>query len=92
MPFNFEWDKSKAQENVRKHGVAFAEATTVFADPLAMTKPDAAHSTHEPREVTMGISYRRRLLVVVHTERGDNTRIISARLATRHERKMYEEN
>lgn len=91
MPFDFEWDKQKAQQNASKHDVTFAEATTVFGDPLAMTRPDVRHSTHEHREVTMGMSCRRRLLIVAHTERGDNTRIISARVATRSERKIYEE-
>ncbi|HEY5234078.1 MAG TPA: BrnT family toxin [Verrucomicrobiae bacterium] len=87
----FEWDASKAGSNFAKHTVSFEEAATVFGDPVSMTIPDPAHSQTEARFVILGHSHHGRLLVVVHTERGDNIRIISARLASRHERKQYEE-
>lgn len=87
----FEWDKDKAEQNLKKHGVSFEEATTVFADPLSLTIPDPSHSEDEDRFVTTGLSHRQRQLVVVFTERGENIRIISVRLATARERKKYEE-
>jgi len=80
----FEWDPKKAGSNIEKYGVSFGEASTVFRDPL--------HSTGEVRMVQIGISHKNRLLVVVHTERGDNIRIISARKATKKERNNYESN
>ena len=92
MPLNFEWDEKKAKSNMAKHAVSFAEATTVFGDPLSLTIPDPAHSQAEDRFIIIGSSHRRKLLVVVHTERGDNIRIISARPASRRERKSYEES
>jgi uncharacterized DUF497 family protein len=88
---NFEWDAKKAQSNVTKHHVTFEEATTVFADALSKTIDDPDHSQTENRYIIVGQSHRERLLVVVHTERGDNIRIISARLASRRERRDYEE-
>ena len=91
MPLNFEWDKKKAGSNANKHGVTFNEASTVFGDARSLTIPDPAHSAVEKRFVTMGTSHRGKLVVVVHTERGDNIRIISARPANRRERKAYEE-
>ena len=91
MPLGFEWDDDKARSNRAKHGVSFEEAATVFADPPSLTIPDPAHSQAEDRFVIMGSSYQGRLLVVVHTERGDNIRVISARRASRRERKVYEE-
>ena len=91
MPLSFEWDDKKAKSNAKKHGVTFEEASTIFADRRSLTIQDPAHSKVEDRLVTIGISYRSRLLVVVHTERGDNVRIISARRAGRRERKSYEE-
>lgn len=91
MSLTFEWDEKKAKQNLRKHGVSFEEAATVFGDPLSLTIEDPLCSGEEERFVTMGMSIQGRLLVVVHTERGDNIRIISARRATRHERKTYEE-
>ena len=91
MPLNFEWDEAKAKSNVRKHGVGFEEAATVFADPLSLTISDPAHSQAEDRFIILGESFSGKLLVVVHTERGDNLRIISARRATRRERENYEE-
>jgi uncharacterized protein len=92
VPLNFEWDENKAKSNLAKHAVSFAEATTVFSDPLSLTIPDPAHSQVEDRFIIIGSSYQRKLLVVVHTERGDNIRIISARRATKRERMNYEEN
>ncbi|MEI7796318.1 MAG: BrnT family toxin [Methylococcaceae bacterium] len=86
----FTWDKNKADSNYRKHGVSFEEATTVFGDFLAATFPDNDHSIDEERFLTLGISVAERLLLVAHTENENITRIISARLATTHERKVYE--
>jgi len=91
MPLGFEWDEEKARSNIAKHGVSFEEASTVFGDPLSLTVPDPAHSEAEERFVILGHSHTGKLLVVVHTERGDNIRIISARRATKQERKDYEE-
>lgn len=87
----FEWDTAKAAENLAKHGVSFEEAATVFRDRLSATGADPDHSVGEERFITFGVSTSGRLLVVAHTERGDTIRIISARLATRGERKIYEE-
>jgi uncharacterized DUF497 family protein len=87
---DFEWDREKAQQNLRKHGVSFEEAITVFYDSLATSFPDPAHSTNELRFITYGYSARDRLLVVAHAERGDTVRIISARAATARERRRYE--
>ncbi len=92
MPLSFEWDENKARTNLARHGVSFEEASTVFGDPMSITIPDPAHSQAEDRWIILGYSQRGRLLVVVHTERGDNLRIISARPASRRERKQYEEN
>ena len=86
----FEWNERKDQANQTKHGVSFQEATTVFGDPLAATVPDPDHSHGEPRYVTMGYSTSNRLVVVSHTEDGENFRIISAREANPHEREAYE--
>jgi len=91
MGLVFEWDDRKAEANVHKHGVSFEEASTVFADALALTVFDPLHSEDEDRYVTLGRSQRQRLLVVVFTDREDRIRIISARVATRRERKDYEE-
>ena len=87
----FEWDSKKADANLRKHGVSFEEATTVLRDDLAVTGHDPDHSLDENRFVTFGISTQGRVLVVAHTERRGVIRIISARPATRPERKIYEE-
>lgn len=87
----FEWDPKKAVRNERKHGVAFHEAATIFSDPMAITFADPDHSFDEDRDITFGFSILERLVVVSHTSRGERTRIISARLATRQERKIYEE-
>jgi uncharacterized protein len=87
----FEWDPDKATRNLAEHGVSFNEAAEVFGDPLAMTYFDPDHSEEEDRFLTIGHSSTGRLMVVSHTDRGDHTRIISARQATRKERKDYEE-
>jgi len=91
MGLRFEWSASKAKVNTEKHGVSFEEASTVFADPLALTIYDPLHSDEEDRYVALGESERRRLLVVVFTDRDDKIRIISARAASRRERKDHEE-
>lgn len=91
MALIFEWDPKKARSNARKHGVPFAEAATVFGDPLSITIPDPLHPEQEERFVIIGKSHRGRTLVVVHAERGDRIRIISARSASRGERREYEE-
>jgi hypothetical protein len=88
----FTWDFKKAEVNVRKHGVDFHEAATVLEDPLSTTFSDSEHSTTEHRFITVGMSAGALLLVVVHTEREDKIRIISARRATRHEQRFYEED
>ena len=87
----FEWDDKKARANVGKHGVTFHEAASVFGDSLALTFRDPDHSTREDRFLTLGQSISGRLLAVIHTVRGASIRIISARPATRRERKIYEE-
>ena len=87
----FEWNGKKAASNLRKHGVAFTEALTVFADPGARIHDDPDHSGGEQREVIVGHSARGRLLLVFFTERVDSIRIFSARQATTHERNDYEE-
>jgi uncharacterized DUF497 family protein len=88
----FEWDTEKAAANLRKHGVSFDEAGTVFLDQLALSGPDPDHSVGEPRYITFGISSLGRRLAVFHTHRPGVIRIISARHVTRAERKLYEEN
>jgi uncharacterized protein len=88
----FEWDKSKATANIRKHKVSFEEAITVFSNPLAVIFDDEEHSLDEQREIIIGHSQNNRLLLVSFTERPDAIRIISARLATRSEREDYEKN
>ena len=88
----FEWDPQKAASNVRKHrGVSFEEALTAFADPLSVTVADPDNEEGEQRWLLIGTSARGRAIVVVHAERGENIRIISARNATKHERREYEE-
>jgi len=86
----FEWDPNKAAQNIRKHGVSFEEAATAFGDPLSITIFDPLHSIDEDRFVLIGMSNRNRLLVVVHTDRNDKIRIISARRATKKEKRQYE--
>jgi uncharacterized protein len=85
----FAWDARKAKRNLAKHGISFDDAKTVFDDDLFLVFADPDHSTEESRFIIMGQSEQRRLLVVAYTERSDGIRIISAREATRHERKVY---
>ena len=85
----FEWDVGKAASNLRKHGISFDEAVTVFADRQALTFADTDHFELEDRSRTYGLSNKGRLLVVIHAERRDNVRIISARRATRYEKGIY---
>ncbi len=87
----FRWDARKAASNLKKHGIDFHEAATVLNDTLSTTFPDEEHSSFELRFVTVGMSSRGRILVVVHTEHGSMIRIISARRATSHEQRFYEE-
>ena len=87
----FEWDEVKALSNIRKHRISFEESVTVFSDNLSLTIPDPLHSHSEHRFVVIGYSNKNRLLVVVHTERGARIRIISARQATRQERRYYDQ-
>jgi uncharacterized protein len=84
---DFEWDSDKAASNLRKHGISFPEAATVFADPLAVYLDDGSGIG---RMVVIGTSLRERLLVVVHVERGSRDRLISARTASTVERQVYE--
>ncbi len=86
----FDWDENKAKSNLDKHGVSFDEATSVFDDPLFLTFADLEHSIHEQRFIIMGESTKGKLLVVSYTEKQNHTRLISARPATRKERKAYE--
>jgi hypothetical protein len=88
----FEWDPRKAAANLKKHGVTFQEAATVFGDPLAITFQDPDHSEEEERQMTFGLSLQKRLIVVSHTRRKDRTRIINARPMDRRERVIYEED
>jgi uncharacterized DUF497 family protein len=88
--FKFEWDDQKAASNLSKHGVSFDEAVSVFGDGRALTFSGTDHSELEDRSRTYGISSKSRLLVVVHTERRNGIRIISARKATRYEKSIYE--
>lgn len=89
---NFEWDPQKAVGNARKHGVSFEEAATAFGDPLSVTIGDPDHSEYEQRFLPLGMSHAGRLLVVAHAERDETVRIISARMANRHERQTYQED
>jgi len=93
MSVKFEWDDDKAKANLKKHKVSFDEASTVFGDPFAKIFHDEGHSAQENREILVGHSLFSRLLLVSFTERGrDLVRIISARVATKNERRAYEEN
>ena len=89
MGLVFEWDSNKAKTNVLKHNVSFEEATTVFGDAHSITIESPNRSRHERRLDTMAMSASGRVIVVVHTERGRRIRIISARAASRKERKQY---
>ena len=86
----FEWDEDKAASNLKKHGVSFDEAVTVFFDPLSATFDDPEHSLEERRLITVGYSSRGRLIVVCHTERRGSVRLFSARRATKLERRRHE--
>ena len=90
MQQRFEWDKGKAEANVRKHGVSFQEAQTVFTDDLSLMIPDPEHSDEEERLIIIGMSRSSRLLVVIYSERDHRIRLISARKTTRAEREKYE--
>ena len=86
----FEWDKNKELANLKKHSISFSEAATVFGDILSITFFDPDHSKYEHRNITIGTSKFNKILVIAHTDRGNITRIISARKVTRTERKYYE--
>jgi hypothetical protein len=90
VTLRFQWDPVKAAGNLAKHGVSFEEASTVFADPLGRIVNDPRHATEEPRYVLLGHSERQQLLAVMFTERAETIRLISARKATRRERRAYE--
>ncbi len=90
MIFDFEWDDAKAAQNVQKHGVTFAEASTIFDDAFMVTAADATHSDNEDRYISIGLSAQGQTLVVVYTERVRTIRIISARRSTPRERRHYE--
>lgn len=87
----FTWDPAKARANLRKHGVSFEEAATVFVDPIARVHDDPDHSIGEHREIIVGVSNAGRLLLVSFTERGETVRMIHARVADTRERKRHEE-
>ena len=91
MQLTFEWDEEKARENLRKHKISFEEAKTTFGDPFLMTFPDPEHSESEERYINIGSSSKGCVLIVIHTERGRNIRIINSREATASERRAYEE-
>jgi uncharacterized DUF497 family protein len=91
MELTFEWDEIKAEINFRKHKVSFEEAKTIFNDPLLLTFPDFEHSNGEQRQLSIGLSTRGRVLIVVHTDRGKNVRLISGRKATPSEQRFYEQ-
>ena len=87
----FEWDGDKAKRNLRKHGIGFDEVASAFGDPLSVTIDDPDHSIGEERLVLLGQTATGKLVVVAHLDDGETVRIISARLAERHERRQYEE-
>ena len=89
MPLKLTWDPRKAAANIRKHGVSFEEAATAFSDPLSVTVPDPLHEEGERRFVLIGQTAQGRMVVVVHAEEEDNPRLISAREATRAEKRTY---
>ena len=91
MHLEFEWDPEKAQSNLKKHRVSFEEASTVFDDPLFITFLDEEHSIDEERYITLGLSRTNDLLLIAHTDREGTIRIISARKATKNERRFYKE-
>ena len=87
----YDWDREKAKINLKKHGISFQEAASVFGDPLALTFNDPDHSIHEHRLLTFGITQSGRWIIVSHTEIADTVRIISARHMNKQERKIYEQ-
>lgn len=87
----FEWDSDKAAANLEKHGLSFEEASTAFGDPLSRTVRDPLHSDEEDRFVIVGMTSTGRLVVVVHTDRGESVRLITARIATSAERRRHEQ-
>jgi len=91
LSLTFEWDQTKDKLNIKKHGVSFEEASTIFGDPFSLTIFDEGHSLREDRFITVGKSYKGKIIVVVHADRRTNVRIISARPATRQEKKQYTE-
>jgi uncharacterized protein len=91
MGLTFEWNETKALENLRKLGISFGEALTIFGDPSSLTVDDLLHAIEEDRFITIGLSDRGKILVVVHTEKGDYIRITSTRLATPREVRIYGE-
>ena len=91
MALRFDWDLNKASKNTKKHEVTFDEAATVFDDPMFVTVIDEEHSDDEERYITIGVSRQGRLLVVAHTDRAGQIRVISARKATKYEEQFYAE-
>jgi len=89
---DFEWDEEKAENNLKKHGISFPEAATIFNDPDIATISDPDHSDDEERFVSIGMSFIARLLTVVHTFRKSRIRLISARKATKNEKKQHKNN
>jgi hypothetical protein len=87
----FEWDPEKAKKNLKKHGVSFEEASTIFDDPQFISFLDEEHSEDEERHITIGMSDKMRLVMAAHTERRNLIRLISARKATKNEEKFYNE-
>mgnify|MGYP000264602521 FL=1 len=97
MQYNFEWDPVKAKSNLKKHRISFEEASEIFLDPLQLSMPDIDHSEQEERWITLGNTKDHQLRLVVHTfityhQEQVTVRIISARPATRHEQKQYEDS
>jgi len=88
----FEWDQDKAKQNIKSHEISFDEASSAFGDVLSLTIYDPLHSEKEDRFILIGNSFKNRIIVIAHTERGDKIRIISARKATKSERIQYEKN
>ncbi len=91
MKLTFEWDEAKARKNLKKHKVAFDEGKTIFGDPFLLTFSDVDSSETEMRYVSIGVSAKDRILLLIHTEKQSKIRIISCRKATARERKVYEE-
>lgn len=91
MELRFGWDEEKAKKNLKNHKISFEEAKTVFNDPFLLTFSDPDHSVEEQRYVSIGKSSKGRIVIVIHTDRNDNIRIISSRKATKSERKSHEE-